>query len=375
MPVSSERLVDFLVLRSKVTVATDMDFGALEAAVRSEVDAGLTACQLAVGYDKKVVFFRSFGAATDSTRFWIASATKPISSSAVLLLIGEGKLDVAAKVAQYVPEFAANGKQDVTVEQVLLMTSGFPNAPMPSADGRDPAKRVARFEQWTLESEPGTAYAYHPESAHWILAEIVERLAGEPFCDFLEKRVTRPLGLPRLLGLAREEQTDIAQLSAAADPVTRAQFDYAAKIEAGEPGGGGVATAATLASFYQGLLHNPGAIWAPDTLADGIGNVRNRLPDPLMNLPANRTLAVVVGPGFGATWSSPTAFGWPGVGGQIGFAEPTTGVSFAFLQMGDTDPIGAFVRGAKMSARALELGRSLARRRGAAEERTRSGRE
>ena len=55
-----------------------------------------------------------------------------------------------------------------------------------------------------------------------------------------------------------------------------------------------------------------------------------------MNLPANRTLGVVIGAGFGATWGkSPTAFGWPGMGGQISFAEPATGISFAFFQMGD----------------------------------------
>ncbi len=179
-----------------------------------------------------------------------------------------------------------------------------------------------------------------------------------PACDFVEVRVTRPLGLPRLLGIPRDEQTDIAQLSAAADAETQASFDYAAKIEAGEPGGGGVMTAASLALFYQGLLHNPGTLWKPEVLADGVGNVRCTLPDPLMGLPANRTLGVVIGAGFGSTWSeSPTAFGWPGAGGQIGFAEPATGISFAFLQMGDSDQVTQFVRGTRMSQLALQLGR------------------
>jgi hypothetical protein len=77
-----------------------------------------------------------------------------------------------------------------------------------------------------------------------------------------------------------------------------------------------------------------------------------------MNQPANRTLGVVVGAGFGAVWaSSATAFGWPGAGGQIGFAEPATGVSFAFLQMGDTDQTSHFLRGVRLSQLALELGR------------------
>ncbi len=117
-------------------------------------------------------------------------------------------------------------------------------------------------------------------------------------------------------------------------------------------------TAATLARFYQGLLHNPGGVWKSDVLADGVGNIRCTLPDPLMNLPANRTLGVVVGAGFGTTWGrSPTAFGWPGAGGQIGFADPSTGISFAFLQVGDADQISQFARGAKLSNLALELRR------------------
>jgi CubicO group peptidase (beta-lactamase class C family) len=339
-------------------VSDALDVRALEAAAEEEVEAGLLACQLAVARDGEIVWNGSFGGANDETRFWIASATKPITSSAVLQLIGDGKLDVSLPVAHYVPEFAANGKQEVTVEQVLLMTCGFPDAPMSSRDGRDPKRRIAQLAQWTLASEPGTQYAYHGMSAHWVLAELIERISGRPFCDFIEERVTRPLGLPRVLGIPRAQQTGLAQLSDAADAETRGLYDYAAKIEAGEPGGGGLATAGTLALFYQGLLHNPRQLWKPEVLTDALENVRCTLPDPLMKLPANCTLAVVVGAGFGTTWpDSPTAFGWPGAGGQIAFAEPQTGVSFAFLQMGDCDPVGPFVRGVKMSKLALALGR------------------
>lgn len=336
---------------------TDLDCSKIEQACVREIENGLAACQVAVAREGKVVWTGSFGGASDTTRFWIASATKPILASAIWLLMGEGKLEIERPVAYYAPKFGANGKENVTVEQVLLMTCGFPDAPMGSAEGADPTQRIERLARWTLETPPGTRYAYHPMSAHWVLAELIERTSGQPFCDFLEQRVTRPLELPRLLGIDRSAQTDIAQLSDAADEATRRQFDYAAKIEAGEPGGGGIMTATTLALFYQALLHNPGALWDPEILADATGNIRCTLPDPLMGLPANRTLGVVVGPGFGATWAeSSTAFGWPGAGGQIGFAEPATGISFAFLQLGEPDPASPFVRGARMSSLALALG-------------------
>lgn len=334
----------------------DLDTTALEARAEKEIERGLVACQVAVARGGETVWTRSFGAVAPTARYWIASATKPIVSSAALVLVGEGRLDVTRPVADYVPEFARRDKHAVTVEQVLLMTCGFPSAPMASADAADPQRRLAQLADWCLEYEPGTQYVYHPMSAHWVLAELIERISGEAFCDFVERRVTRPLGLPRMLGIPVEEQSDVAQLSPHADPLTRSAYDYAAKIAVGEPGGGAVATAETLALFYQGLLLNPGETWDPDVLADARSHIRCTLPDPVMKLPANRTTAVVVGNGFGATWgASATAFGWNGAGGQIGFAEPGSGLSFAFLQLGDPDPMSQFRRGARMSRLALEL--------------------
>lgn len=337
-------------------MASRLDIRPLREAAERAIEKGLHACQLAVAKDGAVVWTETFGRATPATRFPVASATKPIVASAVWLLMGEGLLDIERRVADYVPEFAGNGKEAVTVEQVMVMTSGFPNAPMGAEEGADRRRRIARMAGWELEYEPGTRYVYHGGSAHWVLAELIDRLGGRDFRDFIEARVTRPLGLPRVLGIPRAEQRDIAPRVRAADSLTPEAT--AALYEAGVPGGGGVMTAADLALFYQGLLHNPGGLWDAEVLADGTGNVRCTLPDPVLGLPANRTTGVVVGAGFGTTWgTSPTAFGWPGAGGQIAFAEPATGISFAFLQAGDPDETRQFARGARFSALALALGR------------------
>jgi CubicO group peptidase (beta-lactamase class C family) len=337
-------------------MSNTIDVASLRAAAEREIEKGLVACQLAVARDGEVVFTGSFGTAGPETRFSVASATKPIVASAIWLLIGDGLLDIERPVAAYIPEFGENGKQDVTVEQVLLMTSGFPTANMKPEEGADPARRVEKLASWELEYEPGTRYVYHGGSAHWVLAELIARLGGMDYRDFIELRITRPLGLPRVLGIPRAEQSDIAQLALPAPHDL--PFDYPAMIEAGIPGGGGVMTAATLALFYQGVLHNPGGLWKADVLEDATTNIRCTLPDPLMKLPANRTTGVVIGAGFGTTWGkSPTAYGWPGAGGQIGFAEPATGISFAFLQCGDRDQVRQFGRALKLSNLALGLGR------------------
>src|SRR4051794_37920358 len=93
--------------------------------VQSEIDARrLPSAQLALARDGKVVAWRAFGNAPVGSRYVIFSATKPVVASAVWILIGEGLLDVARTVASLVPEFASNGKGAITVEQVLLHTSG-----------------------------------------------------------------------------------------------------------------------------------------------------------------------------------------------------------------------------------------------------------
>src|SRR5258708_19528670 len=81
---------------------------------------------------------------------------------------------------------------------------------MDPVDGGDAVTRVKQFTEWRLEWEPGTRFEYHALSAHWVLAELIERLSGLDFRDYIETRVCAPNGLPRLLGLQLEEQTDIA---------------------------------------------------------------------------------------------------------------------------------------------------------------------
>ena len=107
------------------------------------------------------------------------------------------------------------------------------------------------------------------------------------------------------------------------------------------PGGGGLMRAADLALFYQALLHNPGGVWKPDVLADVTTNVRNRLPDPLTNTPANRSLGLILAGddgrshirGMGRT-VSPGTFGHNGAGGQLAWGDPATGLSFGYCTNG-----------------------------------------
>ena len=138
-----------------------MSLDELLGAAQRLVDTGVTpACQLAVARDGELLAFETFGAATNDSQFCAFSATKPIVASMVWLLIGEGSIAPEQRVADLVPEFATNGKDAITLDQVLLHTAGFPNAPLDHL-GADPDARRAAFARWTLEWEPGTRFEYH----------------------------------------------------------------------------------------------------------------------------------------------------------------------------------------------------------------------
>jgi CubicO group peptidase (beta-lactamase class C family) len=285
----------------------------------------------------------------------------------VCLLIGDVVLDVTRPASDYVHDLAANDLGPVTVEQVMLHTAGFPNAPMPALEGGDAVRRRARFATWRSEWEAGTRFEYHAGSAHWVLVDLIERLSGIDYRDFVEQRVTTPLGLPRLLGIPEAEQADVApfvHVGEGRDELVTALDDPAVRA-VGVPGGGAIMRAADLALFYQGLLHNPGDLWEPVVLEDATTNVRCVLPDNLLQVPVNRTLGLVVAGDDGQHFmrygsfgqaNSPRSFGHAGAHMHVGWADPETGLSFAYATSGiDTDVMKEAVRGLRLSNLAAAL--------------------
>jgi CubicO group peptidase (beta-lactamase class C family) len=345
-----------------------------------EVNEGLLpACQVAIARNGKIGAMQTFGRAvqggvekpaTNETFFVIMSATKAFTSAAAWLLMQEGKLRPDDRIVQFVPEFGTNGKDAVTVEQCLIHTSAIPYAPHFQKDWGDRKRRLERFAQWRLDHTPGEKFIYHISANFWPIAEIVERLSGQTYQDFVRTRIAEPLGLPDLrVGISSSLNDRVADLVWVGEPMSAAEYEkmglkppragVAAISEEGvlelnepvtrmaaSPSAGGITTAGDIALFYQALLNDGRAsdgtsIWQPDMLREARRIRTGNLKDPYLGILANRALGIAVAGGdgnankrgFGRT-NSADSFGHPGFGGQTAWADPATGISFGYLTNG-----------------------------------------
>ena len=361
----------------------------LRSRARQEVEEGLLpSAQIAIGRHGKVAFTETFGDADDDSLYPVFSCTKAIVSSAAWLLIQDGLLDVDETVADIVPEFGTNDKDKITVKQVLLHVSGFPAAPFRPVEWDDKQARLERFSSWRLNWEPGSQFEYHPTSGMYVIAEIIERKTGKDFREFIRERIVEPLKLQDFyVGLPANENHRTTTLEGSGEPLTSEDYERMGVPEppvtevtedailafnipevraAGIPGGGGIMTAAAMVLYYQGLLHGKAhdgePIWSEATLATGRKVVSGDYKDPMMHIPINRALGIVIAGdeqrnfrGFGHT-NSPDAFGHGGAGGQIAWADPQSGISFCYLTNGhDRNPIRMGRRGVSLSNKAAVL--------------------
>ncbi len=177
-----------------------IDEAASGAVARGEVPGAVIAVVRGGG----VVFLKAYGLRskepterpmTASTVFDLASLTKVLATApAVHLLVEEGKIALSAPVARYLPSFGQNGKDGVTVEQLLLHTSGLVSDDALSDYQGGRAAAFARIDALPLVSPPGEKLTYS-DVGYIVLGELVEKVAGEPLDAFARARLFAPLGM------------------------------------------------------------------------------------------------------------------------------------------------------------------------------------
>ncbi|MFI5040892.1 MAG: serine hydrolase domain-containing protein [Acidimicrobiales bacterium] len=319
--------------------------------VRLEVEHGtLPSAQVAVARHGRLVAFETIGAATPATRYILQSVGRTIVAAVVWKLLGDGLLGLGERVGDVIPEFATNGKDVVTVEQVLTHTAGFPFAPLGYPKMLDRSQRLEAFSKWRLDWEPGSRLQFHLTGAAWLIAELVERRSGLVFSDYLHRTIVEPLGLGLVLPVPADRYDAIVAVPVATDRTSEEQqvdpwgpwfLANAAVLAAGEPSHSIVGTAADVALFYQALFHS--GLWDADVVADATRIRVSAQPagDRLYGGSdeiANLGLFCMVSGDVGGSWTprtgSPRTFGNGGAPCQLAFMDPEAGTSFAFLTNG-----------------------------------------
>jgi uncharacterized protein YbbC (DUF1343 family)/CubicO group peptidase (beta-lactamase class C family) len=235
---------------------------------------------LIVGHDGQIVYRKAYGeraleprreAMTLDTVFDCASLTKVLATTpAILQLWEQGKFRMNDPVAKYLPEFAQNGKQDITIRQLLVHYSGLPEdlERQKKWEGKDTAYRLA-FEV-EPQRPPGAAFLYS-DINFIVLGTLVERLSGEALDEYAAKHIFAPLGmketrfLPPSSWLARVAPTEEDENHRLLRGLVH---DPTARRMGGVAGHAGVfSTADDLGLFAQALLDGGRGVLTPASIA------------------------------------------------------------------------------------------------------------
>jgi CubicO group peptidase (beta-lactamase class C family) len=320
---------------------------------------GATA-QLCVLRDGHVVLDRAIGCRPDAL-FWIFSTSKPFVALLVHLLAERGALSLDEPVAGYWPEFGQQGKETITVRQVLQHRSGLPVARSLLQDAMamtDWEQSVANIERARPSFPAGRFPAYHIISYGFILGELVRRVSGVPVRDFLRAELLDPLGLADThLGLPDPLWTRRVPIRGQGSTgwIRQAFFNRRAIRRAVIPAAGVSTTARDLARFYQALLCGGELdgvrILAPATIEQARRPSSDGELDRFLRLPIRWSQGFQLG-GPGADpdrgrpmgrLSSRETFGHNGSNACMAWADPTRRLVFVYL----TDLLSAGHEGAQ----------------------------
>ena len=292
----------------------------------------------------------------------VFSATKGVTAACVLLLVERGAIDLDAPVARYWPEFAASGKEHIPVRWLLSHRSGLAaiegTFTLDEALSWQPVVQAlaAQAPLW----EPGTKHGYHLRSYGWLLGELVRRVTGRSLGRFFAEEIAAPLGIEFWIGLPAAEEARVstlippepapAEMQALLDrlfaPDTIAGraftgpsnlFHYdemwnRRALHAPElPSSNGIGTARALARLYASLVGAVDGVRTlrPDTVEAACA-VQSDGPDAVLFLPTRFGLGFMLPPAL-APSAGPAAFGHPGAGGSLAFADRTHGLGFGYV--------------------------------------------
>jgi CubicO group peptidase (beta-lactamase class C family) len=295
--------------------------------------------------------------------FW--SATKGLGSACLLHALQENGIWLEQRVAEFWPEFAQAGKNEITIAQLLSHQIGL-SALESTVDVLDYPAVIAALEKQAPRWPPGTAHGYHARTFGFLIDELGRRITGQRIREYWRATFAERMHLDIWIGLPEEELGRTAAIYAAkaGGEQTPAEFyrelstpgtlirktftsptglhsiaamNTAANRALDIVSFSGIGSASSLAKFYA-MLANGGEIegrryfeaetiaWMTTTLTDGIDRIL-KIPTAFsagFMKDSGQTSRRIFGP-------SPSAFGHPGAGGSNAFADPENGMAFAYV--------------------------------------------
>jgi len=294
--------------------------------IQGKVDSGdVAAASLHVRSGKDVVQ-RSFGAAKDPAAvFLLASISKPMTASAVMLLSDRGKLSLADPVRKFIPEFRGGEKDRIAIRHLLTHTSGLPDM-LP--ENEDLRKRHAPLKDFVAATcatpllfTPGTQVKYQSMGI-LLAAEIVQRVSDRPLPEFLRDEIYRPLGM-RDTSMGLGGRAIGATMQCQVDQHNDWDWNSAYWRNLASPWGGAHSTAADIARFLEYFVRPAPAVLKPATAASMIVDQTGGLTPPW-------GLGWTLARGFGRQ-SSPRVYGHGGSTGTLCWLDPEKDLSFVLL--------------------------------------------
>ena len=331
----------------------------------------------------------------DSTLQLMFSTTKGLVAIAVAMCVERGLLDYHEKVATYWPEFAAKGKGDATVAQLLSHQCGLiaPDGEVTLGDALDWKTITAMLADTAPDWPIGSGHGYHALTFGWLAGELIRRTDGRSPGQFLADEIAAPLGIDLWIGLPESLEPRVSPIIArplnqvSDDPAVQAMLEMflgpgtrggralflngafavndvfnQREVHAAEvPAANGIGTAAALAKVYAATL----------TTVDGVRLLSDETRDrarATITPPGEPDLCLVMPTTFGmgfmthgmfTPYSGPGSFGHSGAGGSNAFAQPERQLAVAYVMNKMAANLAADARAQRISDAAAAVADSL----------------